>query len=203
MTKRGLCMQEYCQSVFSALPVLETRRLRLRPLCMRDEKDMFRYASDPEVSRHVLWDTHETPRQTRSALRSALRQYRSGAPGSFAIERRSDRRMIGTIGFMWINCDHRSAEVGYSLARDCWNQGYATEALGAVLRFAFGTLKLNRVEAMHEVDNPASGRVMEKCGMTCEGTLRSRVYNKDHFSDVRLYAILRDDPLPPGGEYRI
>jgi len=190
-------MQAYCESVFSALPVLETRRLRLRALTMRDERDMFRYASDPAVSRHVLWEAHETPRQTRSALRSALRQYRAGAPSSFAIERKSDRRMIGTIGFMWINCEHRSGEVGYSLARDCWNQGYATEALAAVLRFGFQTLRLNRIEAQHEVDNPASGRVMEKCGMACEGTLRSRVFNKGHFSDVRLYAILRTDPLPP------
>ena len=122
----------------------------------------------------------------------------SGAPGSFAIERRSDRRMIGTIGFMWINTEHRSAEVGYSLARDCWNQGYATEALSAVLRFGFDTLRLNRIEAQHETSNPASGRVMQKCGMTYEGTLRSRVFNKGHFSDVRLYAILRSDPLPSG-----
>ncbi len=193
-------MQAYCQSVFSSLPVLDTKRLRLRPLSMRDEKDMYRYASDPAVSRHVLWDAHESLRDTRSALRSAIRQYRSGSPGSFAIERRSDRRMIGTIGFMWINTEHRSAEVGYSLARDCWNQGYATEALAAVLRFGFDTLRLNRIEAQHETSNPASGRVMQKCGMTYEGTLRSRVFNKGHFSDVRLYAILRSDPLPPGND---
>ena len=186
--------------MFSSLPVLDTKRLRLRPLSMRDEKDMYRYASDPAVSRHVLWDAHESPRDTRSALRSAIRQYRSGAPGSFAIERRSDRRMIGTIGFMWINTEHRSAEVGYSLARDCWNQGYATEALAAVLRFGFDTLRLNRIEAQHETSNPASGRVMQKCGMTYEGTLRSRVFNKGHFSDVRLYAILRSDPLPSGND---
>ena len=193
-------MQAYCQSVFSSLPVLDTKRLRLRPLSMRDEKDMYRYASDPAVSRHVLWDAHESPRDTRSALRSAIRQYRSGSPGSFAIERRSDRRMIGTIGFMWVNTEHRSAEVGYSLARDCWNQGYATEALAAVLRFGFDTLRLNRIEAQHETSHPASGRVMQKCGMTYEGTLRSRVFNKGHFSDVRLYAILRSDPLPSGND---
>lgn len=196
-------MQAFCQSVFSSLPVLETKRLRLRPLTMRDERDMYRYASDPEVSRHVLWDAHESPRQTRAALRSALRQYRNGAPGSFAIERRSDRRMIGTIGFMWISCEHRSGEVGYSLARDCWNQGYATEALSAVLRFGFDTLRLHRIEAMHEIDNPASGRVMEKCGMKCEGTLRGRVFNKGHFSDVRLYAILRSDPVPSRNDFSI
>lgn len=189
-------MREHCQMVFSSLPVLLTRRLRLRALTMSDDRDMYRYASDPLVSQHVLWEPHESLRQTRSTLRAALRQYRSGSPASFAIERRSDRRMIGTIGFMWINCEHRTGEVGYSLARDCWNQGYATEALAAVLRFGFETLGLNRIEAMHEVDNPASGRVMEKCGMRCEGTLRSKVYNKGHFSDVCLYAALRDDPLP-------
>ena len=187
---------QYYQSVFSSLPVIETARLRLRPLTMRDDRDMFRYASDPEVSRHVLWEAHASPRETRSVLRAAIRQYRAGDPSSFAIERLSDHRMIGTIGFMWINCEHRSAEVGYSLARDCWNQGYATEALRAVLRFGFNTLRLNRIEAQHELDNPASGRVMEKCGMRCEGTLRQRVFNKGRFSDVRLYAILRGDGVP-------
>ena len=191
---------QYSQSVVSSLPVIETARLRLRPLTMRDDRDMFRYASDPEVSRHVLWEAHASPRETRSVLRAAIRQYRAGDPSSFAIERLSDHRMIGTIGFMWINCEHRSAEVGYSLSRDCWNQGYATEALRAVLRFGFNTLRLNRIEAQHELDNPASGRVMEKCGMRCEGTLRQRVFNKGRFSDVRLYAILRGDGVP-GNEH--
>ncbi|MBQ7455814.1 MAG: GNAT family N-acetyltransferase, partial [Clostridia bacterium] len=150
---------------------------------------------------HVLWETHESLRHTRRVLRAALRQYRTGQPASFAIERKSDRRVIGTIGFMWINCDHRSGEVGYSLARDCWNQGLCTEALAAVLRFGFDTLGLHRIEAQHEVDNPASGRVMEKCGMRLEGTLRGRVFNKGRFSDVRLYAILRTDPLPKAPDF--
>ena len=60
--------------------------------------------------------------------------------------------------------------------------------------------QLNRIEAQHELDNPASGRVMEKCGMRCEGTLRQRVFNKGRFSDVRLYAILRGDGVP-GNEH--
>ena len=187
--------QAYCERIFSDLPVLETSRLRLRPLKMGDAQDMFRYASDPEVSRHVLWETHESLRDSRRVLRGALRQYRRGAPSSYAVERRSDHRMIGTIGFMWVNLEHRSGEVGYSFARDCWGQGYATEALRAVLQFGFDTLRLHRIEAQHEVDNPASGRVMEKCGMQCEGVLRGRVFNKGHFSDVKLYAILRENNM--------
>lgn len=184
---------QFFQSVFVRLPTLTTERLILRPLRMSDEKDMFAYASDEEVSRHVLWDAHKTPADSRAFLRGAKRQYRLGLPSSFAIVLRDTNRMVGTIGFMWINTDHKSAEVGYSLARDCWNKGIMTEALRAVLVFAFDTLRLNRVEAQHETDNPASGRVMQKAGMCFEGVLRQRLYNKGRFVDVALYAILRGD----------
>lgn len=68
-----------------------------------------------------------------------------------------------------------------------------TEALAAVLRECFTVLRLHRVEAMHECDNPASGRVMEKCGMHHEGTLRGKVFNKGNFHDVELWAMLRED----------
>jgi len=184
----------FFQGVFSRLPVLETERLILRPLRMGDAGDLFAYARDPEVSRHVLWDTHENIAQSRQFLRAAIRQYRRGMPGSFAIVLRASGRMIGTVGFMWVNTDYKSAEVGYSLSRDYWNQGMMTEALRAVIAFGFDTLRLNRIEAQHETDNPASGRVMENVGMRLEGTLRQRVRNKGRFVDVRLYAILRSDP---------
>jgi len=190
---------QFYQQEFSALPTIRTQRLLLRPLRMQDDKDMFRYCSDPAVSRHVLWDTHPNVRYSRSCLRPAIRQYRAGQPATFGIERLEDQRLIGTIGFIWVNTDHRSAEIGYSLARDCWNQGYATEALKAALKYGFDKLRLNRIEAQHESDNPASGRVMEKAGMRYEGTLRGRVFNKGRFSDVMLYARLRTDVLDRDG----
>lgn len=186
---------QFYQGIFSHLPKLETERLILRPLKMSDAWDMFVYAQDPEVSRHVLWETHRTIRDSRQFLRAAIRQYRHGRPGSFAIALKESGRMIGTIGFMWVNVDYRSAEVGYSLSRDYWNRGIMTEALRAVLRFGFDQLRLNRIEAQHEVDNPASGRVMAHVGMRYEGILRKRLKNKGKFVDVALYAILRDDPL--------
>lgn len=186
-------MQRF-QAVFSQMPILETERLLLRPLRRSDEKDLFAYASDPEVSRHVLWEAHKTVRDSRMFLRAAIRQYRRGMPGTFAITLRDSGRMIGTIGFMWVNVDHRSAEVGYSLSRDYWNRGIMTEALRRVIAFGFQELGLNRIEAQHETDNPASGRVMVHAGMQYEGTLRQRLRNKGKFVDVSLYAILRSDP---------
>ena len=175
-------------------PALETERLILRPLRMRDARDMFAYAQDSEVSRHVLWAAHRHIGETRRFLRTAIRQYHRGFPGSLAIEWKASGRMIGTVGFMWINGEYRSAEVGYSLSRDYWNRGIMTEALRAVVAYGFDSLNLNRIEAQHDCDNPASGRVMEHVGMRYEGTLRKRLRNKGRFVDVKLYAILRDDP---------
>ena len=95
---------------------------------------------------------------------------------------------------MWIDREYKSAEVGYSLGRAYWNRGIMTEALRAVVAYGFDQLGLNRIEAQHETDNPASGRVMAHVGMRKEGTLRQRLVNKGKFVDVALYAILRDDP---------
>lgn len=179
--------------IFAQLPTLRTPRLTLRAARMSDAPDMYAYSRDPEVARHVLWDAHASIHQTRGYIRFLLRQYRSGAPSTFVIELTAERRVIGTIGLMWIQKENRSAEIGYSLSRSYWNRGLMTEAVEAILSFCFDTLRLNRVEAQHETDNPASGAVMRHTGMRREGTLRQRIYNKGRFVDVELYAIVRAD----------
>ena len=185
-------MQTYLE-VFGHLPTLHTARLTLRPARMSDAEDMYEYARDPEVARHVLWDAHQSIHQTRAYLRYLIRQYRNASPATYAITLRDSGKMIGTIGFMWVQTDNRSAEVGYSLSRAYWNQGIMSEALRVIVAFGFEKLGLNRIEAQHESDNPASGRVMAHAGMRHEGTLRQRVYNKGRYSDVELYAIVRSD----------
>ena len=179
--------------IFDELPVLETPRLTLRRLEMRDANDIYDYGRDPQVARHVLWDAYTSVSEVRGYIRYMIRKYRSGEPSSWGIVEKETGRVVGTIGYMWYQKDNNACEVGYSLARRCWNRGYMTEALTAVIDYAFTVLKINRIEAQHEVDNPASGRVMVKSGMRYEGTLRGRIFNKGHFSDVALYAILRED----------
>lgn len=188
-------MQTYLD-VFSHLPTLLTKRLILRPARMSDAQDLYEYSRDPEVARHVLWEAHRSIHQTRAYIRYLLRQYRNASPGTFVIVLRDSGKVIGTIGFMWVQPENRSSEVGYSLSRDYWNRGLMTEALAATLDFGFTQLNLNRIEAQHECDNPASGHVMKKAGMQHEGTLRQRIYNKGRYTDVELYAILRRDYTP-------
>lgn len=185
-------MQMYLE-VFSCLPTIRTPRLTLRPVRMSDANDLYEYSADPQVAKHVLWDAHTSIHQTRAYIRYLLRQYRNAQPSTLAIALTGSGKVVGTIGFMWVQRENRSAEIGYSLNRAYWNQGLMTEALRAMLEFGFTKLNLNRIEAQHESDNPASGKVMLKAGMRYEGRLRQRLYNKGRFTDVELYAILRQD----------
>lgn len=178
---------------FSRLPVLETESLVLRRPAVKDAKDIFRYASDPEVARYVLWEPHRSLSETRAFVRDLRLRIRSGCPSSWVVTLRETGAVIGTIGFMWYSAENRSAELGYSFSREYWNRGYATQALGAVISSAFSSLPLNRLEAQHDVRNPASGRVMQKCGLRQEGILRDRILNKGEYADVALWAILRSD----------
>ncbi len=183
------------RSLFSIMPVLETERLLLRKMEMRDAQDMYEYSRDPLVAKYVLWEAHSSVSDTKGYIRYMLRKYRNGEPSSWCIVEKATDKVVGTIGYMWYQQDNSACEVGYSLARKCWNRGYMTEALKAVLDYSFRELGINRVEAQHETENPASGAVMRKCGMAKEGTLRSRLYNKGRYVDVDLYSILRREYL--------
>ena len=178
---------------FSCLPTLETRDLVLRRLRRKDAEDIYSYASDPKVARYVLWDPHRSPAETRRIVRDLCRRAAAGWPSSWAVTLRETGRVIGTVGFVWYSSENRSAEIGYSFARDCWNRGYATQAVRAVAAEAFRSLPLNRLEAQHDVRNPASGRVLEKCGFRREGVLRGRILNKGEYADVMLWSLLRTD----------
>ncbi|MBQ2991297.1 MAG: GNAT family N-acetyltransferase [Clostridia bacterium] len=176
-----------------AMPMLESERLILRRIAMRDAKDIFAYSKDPEVARHVLWSAQKELSEAKEYCRYMMKRYRNDEPASWGIIEKKTDTLVGTIGYMDYSEDNASVEVGYSLARWMWNGGYMTEALRRVIAYTFESMDINRIEAQHETDNPSSGRVMEKCGMRKEGVLRQRLYNKGAYRDVALYAILRED----------
>ncbi|MBR5301937.1 MAG: GNAT family N-acetyltransferase [Clostridia bacterium] len=176
-----------------SMPTLETKRLILRRINIHDAKDIFEYSKDREVARHVLWSAQKELSEAKDYCRFMARRYRNDEPSSWGIIDKATNRLVGTIGYMDYNEDNATVEVGYSLARWLWNGGYMTEALRCVIAHTFETMDINRIEAQHELENPSSGRVMEKCGMRKEGELRQRLYNKGRYVDVALYAILKED----------
>jgi len=179
------------RAAFRAMPMLDTARLLVRPPHLRDAEDFYTFARDEEMCRYVLWDAHKSPRESRETLRGMMKRNHQGYPGTFVIEIKSERRMIGTIGFQWIDPENKSCELGYSIARRLWGHGIAAEALEAVVRYAFELLDLNRVEAKHDVLNPASGRVLNKAGFLQEGLARESLLIKGRHADMQRYALLR------------
>ena len=178
---------------FYHLPVLETEDLILRKPQKKDAKDIYLYASDEQVARYVLWEPHRSLAETRLFVRDLRSRVRAGYPSSWVGVLRDTGRVIGTIGFVWYSTDNHSAELGYSFSREYWNRGYATQALKIVIDTVFRYLPVKRLEAQHDLRNPASGRVMQKCGFRQEGILRNRILNKGEYVDTALYAILRSD----------
>ena len=175
------------------LPQIETERLILRRIRVSDAKDVFDYSKDPDVAKYVLWQAQTDIKEAKSYCRAMIRQYKNDEPASWGIIDRASGHLIGTIGYMSYDESNHSTEIGYSLAHWKWNQGIMTEALRQVIQYTFTSMDINRIEAQHETENPASGRVMQKCGMHKEGILRQRLYNKGRYVDVCLYSILKSD----------
>lgn len=180
-------------NVFKDLQTLETHRLLLRKLTMRDANDVFEYASMPEVSKHVTWDYHRTLADSMGFLKSVIMQYENGVPSSWGIVHKENNKLIGTGGYHNWNTEDRRAEVGYAISSHYWNKGLMTESLKVMLKFGFEVMALNRIEARCKIENSASERVMQKCGMKYEGTLRQQMFVKGVYHDLKLYSILKQE----------
>lgn len=172
---------------------LNTRRLLLRQLKASDAADVFEYASDPEVTKHVRFVTHKTIKDTHAFLLRAEHARRKGETMVWAIVLKTTRKMIGTCGFVSLAHEHGRAELGYALNRNYWGQGYAAEAAAELVRHGFSMLKLNRIEAHVSPDHFPSQRVLEKCGFVPEGVLRQHEVIKGRWHDSKIYSILRQD----------
>jgi len=186
----------YCsenqQEIF-AMQTLESERLILRNFSELDTDDLFRYACDPEVGPPAGWKPHETRAESLAIVRMFLAE-----DNVWAIERKSDRRVIGSLGFhkdKWRNLpDVRM--FGYVLARDCWGNGYMSEAVKRAIEYAFTEANLSIVSVSHYTFNDRSRRVIEKCGFVREGTVRSAFLRYDgQIFDEALYSLTRQEWL--------
>ena len=113
-----------------SMPTLETPRLTLRRMTMKDAKDVFEYSRDADVARHVLWSAQKDIGEAKDYCRYMTRRYRADEPSSWGIVDKKTGRLVGTIGYMNYDMDNASVEIGYSLAKWMWNGGYMTEATG-------------------------------------------------------------------------
>ena len=182
------------QKVFGNLPTLETERLRLRLFEQKDIDDVYEYCSDDEVTKYMPFDTYKGRQDAVDRINFCLDSYEKiERPILWAIEYKENSKLIGGIDFVKWDEKANSAEIGYILNRNYWNKGIMTEAVNEVIAFGFNKMNLNRIEISCDERNIGSSRVMEKCGLKYEGTLRQKAYIKREYVNIKIYSILKEE----------
>ena len=174
---------------------IETERLRLRKFVIEDANEIFReWANNENVTKYLTWERHKSAAQTKAWLLDVIAGYEQDNKYCWGIELKDTGGLIGSIGANIIWEIARNASVGYYLGERFWGYGYATEALRAVVDYLFYDVHVNRIEACHSINNPPSGRVMQKAGMLKEGRLRQEyITGGGEYQDCDLYGLVKED----------
>ena len=165
-------------------PKIETNRLTLGDLVSDDIPKIIEYAGNQKVAEMTLNIPH--PYEEKDAifwLNSAKQGFVNKTQYTFGIRIKNSKAFIGGIGLK-VNSRFNRAELGYWIAEPFWNNGYATEVVGAVLKFGFEELNLNKIYATHLAENTASGKVMEKNGMIKEGELKEHTKKGEFYKSL-------------------
>ena len=182
------------------LPI-ETERLILRHLRARDLEDFLEYRNDPEVARFQGWE-HFGREQAETYIteQGALNPGIPGKTFLFAVELKSEGRLIGDLGLMVREHDPNQGMTGYTFSRAYQGKGYATEAFIGMLDLMFG--EMHRIYALVEPDNTPSWRLLERVGFRREGHFVKARWFKGHWVDDYQYAMLQSEwheKRPPKG----
>ena len=160
---------------------LETLRIRFRPWCDSDAEALYKYASDPDVGPRAGWPPHQSVEESLQIIRTIF-----SGDHMWALELKETGEPIGCMGYFVhgesnIDIGPNDAELGYWIAKPYWNQGLCTEALRAMIDYCFNVKQFQNLWADFFVNNPASGRVMEKCGFHDTGKINwcSHLYHGD------------------------
>lgn len=159
---------------------IETERLILRKLEISDLEQVYNnWCSDPKVSKYVTWDMHENIEQTKEYIKFKLGLYEKDYRFDWVVVIKETNEVIGEIDSVKQSLNYNLVELGYCYGSKYWNNGYATEALRAVIRYLKEVALVEKVTACHISTNPASGRVMQKAGMNYDATLKEYVVDKN------------------------
>ena len=188
LQKGGISMQ------YAAFHDLTTPRLHLRRLAMTDAPTYFtRIGSSPEVTKSMLWNPHQSLSESEASIQKALRRYAEGKCYRWGIALKADDSLIGVIEALKFDEAAGTCSFAYMLGKDFWGQGYGTEAVKAVFAFVFSELQVSAILADHFVDNPASGAVMRKAGMTYTGTVPAKYEKNGVLHDAAQYRITKEE----------
>jgi len=169
-----------------------SKRLVIRRFVSGDAEALASYRSDPEVARYQYWDCPCPLREAKELIEN-LHHLAPGMPGTwfqFAVTLRSSSTLIGDVALHTSEADGRQAELGFTLAAAHQGQGYATEAVRAVVQYGFAKLAMHRVFSRTDVRNLRAQYILARLGFRLEGELRESTWFKGSWATELLYAQL-------------
>ncbi|WP_025689941.1 GNAT family N-acetyltransferase [Paenibacillus zanthoxyli] len=176
--------------------IIETVRLTLRPFILQDAGSMHKnWISDSEVQWNYGEPAYEDLGSVKELLEKWIASYVRSEFYRWAIILKDNEECIGQIAFCSVDEQHHFADIEYAIGKSYQNQGYASEALAAVIQFTFKQTGLNRLQAFHRGRNVPSAKVLQKAQMRYEGTLRQSYYysETDEYDDRVYYGITKKD----------
>lgn len=164
---------------------------------MEDAEAMYKnWASDEEVTKFLTWPPHSSVEVTKVVLKDWIDNYKEDDFYQWAITLKEyGDEPIGSITVVEKNEKVNMVHIGYCIGKRWWNTGVTSEALKALINYFFKEVGINRVESRHDPNNPNSGKVMMKCGMRYEGTVRQADINNQGICDYSMYGILAEEYL--------
>lgn len=173
---------------------LETERLILRRFVIEDATAMYEnWATEDEVTKFLTWPTHASVDVTKMLLEEWINNYENEDFYNWVIEIKETGEVIGNISVVELQENIEGAVIGYCMGTKWWGKEIMPEAGRAVIKYLFGEVGFHRIASNHDKNNPKSGRVMQKIGMTYEGTLRSAGFCNQGVIDVVWYSILKEE----------
>lgn len=176
--------------------VVETARLRLRPLAATDVEALWPYVSDPEFPKLMSWAAHTDRKETAEFLARQAEGLANGTDLAWAIEH--EGVVVGCVGFHGITWQLRAwrldrAELGYWLAPALWGKGLMTEGARGAIQFGFDTLRLHKVTVGCLLENDASRKVINKLGFRHVGKQVDDVWREGRWWSHLRYELTMAD----------
>ena len=172
---------------------IESSRLIYRPLRKGDESDLFEIYSDYESSLLDDWEPMEDIGFAIEMIDNSIKEYETKDCLRLGVVLKDTNKLIGCCGLFGFDDWNSKCMIFYQINRADWNNGYATEAIRTITKFAFETILVNRIEAYVTPGNVASKKVLTKNGFICEGIMREMEFYKGKYWDGIVMGMLRTD----------
>lgn len=183
------------EKVFLEFPIIQTERFILKEIEEKHRNNFISLFSDDDIMKYSGTEVYDPKKQVEFYLKKIKLMYKEKKGIRWAIINKESKAFIGDIGLYNIDFYSNNTEIGYTIEKNFWRKGVASECIKAIENFAFEILNMNRIIAMIDSNNISSIKLSEKLGFNRDGILREHYYNKskDKYINICVYSLIKSD----------